>query len=118
MFAVWNGKKLELIECENKSHVIFAAARKAAGNAYLEMMPMSYINSSVMMHTIHSAKIAILCDEDGRNKNLPVTLKVDNFSLLGPVIFLGKSKQDFIALDSNQIEILRKALERLSLSEE
>jgi hypothetical protein len=114
MFAVWNGKKLQLVECENKSSVIFAAAKKACNNAHLEMMPMSYLKVSRMMYTFHLAGIAVLCDENGMNKKLPVTLKLDNFQLVGPVLFLGRSEDDFVSLTDDQVNLLNEQFSPLT----
>jgi hypothetical protein len=108
MFAVWNGKQLQFIECENESSVIFEAARKSCDGAYLEMMPRSYLVASRMMYTLSQAAISILCDEDGMSKGLPVTLKLDNFKLLGPIVFLGSSENEFISLTEEQKNLLKE----------
>lgn len=113
MFAVWNGKTLEVIECENKTDVIFAAAKKACNNAHLEMMPMSYIKASRMMTALHHEGISVLCDEDGMNKKLPVTLSLDNFVLLGPIIFLASdSNYEFTAMSDSQINTIKRLLRK------
>lgn len=114
MFAVWDGKKLEFVDCKNDSAVIFATAKKACNNAHLEMMPMSYLKASRMMYTLHQAGIAILCDENGMNKKLPVTLKLDNFELLGPIIFLGNAQSEFSSLNEGQMKLLKNQFHPLT----
>jgi hypothetical protein len=114
MFAVWNGKKLDFISCENDSTVIFNTARKTLDDAYLEMLPKAYINASRMMSLCNAAGIAVLCDEDGLQKKLPVTLELNGFRLVGSVVFLALSGNEFQSLSESQMKLLSEQFEPLT----
>lgn len=102
--GIWDGKKLDTVETMEP----FETVKECLGGAYLQQLPTSYSKVSPFFWKLAEAGIAVLCDEDGTNKGLPVSFTSAEFSLVGNIGFVNNGGEDFQPLTEKQIILLHK----------
>lgn len=63
--------------------------------------------------TFPKEKIVLVCNEEGRLRNLPVNFFHSRLGFIyGDVFFVGMGEEDFVSLTKEQIEVIRNFFER------
>lgn len=112
MIAVFDGNELKTIETGPTSKDVFKSIRQGLDGGFAEPINPLYASKSGTFSILEKSNIKAFADEQGTGKELPLTWRNDEFSILGPIVFSGydETTRRFTALTEEQLSLIRQVM--------